>query len=395
METQKIVNLLNNNDVESRKLVTRKWYVINDLNNTGYGGRGNNNPKNVKFETKGLKPNLCDYSDAVILVLGKITTVGGDNATKVAFKNCAPFTKCVLQIHVETVDNLDIIAPMYNLVEYSDNYQDSSATIYQFKRDEAPDNNADITINNSSSFKYKFDLLGEKAVVNGNLSNTVEFPANQEDNKDAGRKIDNAKIVVPLKYLSNFFRALEMPLVNCKLHLDLTWKKECVLPNIVGATRFRITDTKLYVPVVTLSAKDNASFIKQQNDGFKRSVYWNEYKSVGDEGIVADAIAPKRIQLDPSFQGVNRLFVLTFNDVEGDDNRVERNSHRKFYLPRVDIKDYNVIIDGRSFYDNPISSQIEKYNELRKVILAKGDDYTRGCLLDYDYFKKKLLINCS
>ena len=395
METQKIVNLLNNNDVESRKLVTRKWYVINDLNNTGYGGRGNNNPKNVKFETKGLKPNLCDYSDAVILVLGKITTVGGDNATKVAFKNCAPFTKCVLQIHVETVDNLDIIAPMYNLVEYSDNYQDSSATIYQFKRDEAPDNNAEITINNSSSFKYKFDLLGEKAVVNGNLSNTVEFPANQEDNKDAGRKIDNAKIVVPLKYLSNFFRALEMPLVNCKLHLDLTWKKECVLSNIVGATRFRITDTKLYVPVVTLSAKDNASFIKQQNDGFKRSVYWNEYKSVGDEGIVADAIAPKRIQLDPSFQGVNRLFVLTFNDIEGDDNRVERNSHRKFYLPRVDIKDYNVIIDGRSFYDNPISSQIEKYNELRKVILAKGDDYTRGCLLDYDYFKKKLSINCS
>ena len=141
--------------LNQENLLQKNWYVINDLNNTGYGGRGNTNPENVKFETKGLKPNLCDYSDAYILVIGKITTVGGDNATKVAFKNCAPFTKWVLQIndeHVETTDNLDIIAPMYNLVEYSDNYQDSSATLYQFKRDEAPDNNADITINNSSFF---------------------------------------------------------------------------------------------------------------------------------------------------------------------------------------------------------------------------------------------------
>ena len=82
------------------------------------------------------------------------------------------------------------------------------------------------------------------------------------------------------------------------------------------------------------------------------------------------------------------MFILAFNDVEGDDNRVERNSHRKFYLPRVDIKDYNVIIDGRNFYDNPISNQIKKYNKLRKATLGKGDDYTTGCSLDYDYFKK-------
>ena len=132
------------------------------MNNTRCGGEGVNNPDTVKFETKVLKPNLCDYSDAYILVTGKITTLGGDGATKVAFKNCAPFTECTLQIneeHVETAKHLDIIAPMYNLIEYSDNYQDSSATLYQFKRDEASDDNVDITINNSSSFKYKFELL--------------------------------------------------------------------------------------------------------------------------------------------------------------------------------------------------------------------------------------------
>ena len=153
-----------------------------------------------------------------------------------------------------------------------------------------------------------------------------------------------------------------------------------------GDTKFQLEDTKLYVPVVTLSAKDNTNFIKQQNEDFKRSAYWNEYKSdVSTQ--TADLINAKRFQLDPSFQGVNRLFVLAFN-VEGNDNRVTRDGHQKYFLPRVDIKGYNFAIDGRNFYDNPISSQIGKYNELRKVTLGKADDYTTGCLLDYQYFKK-------
>ena len=99
-------------------------------------------------------------------------------------------------------------------------------------------------------------------------------------------------------------------------------------------------------------------------------------------------INAKRFELDPSFQGVNRLFVLAFNDAENSVNRVTRYGHRKYFVPRIDIKDYNVVIDGRNFYDNPISSQIEKYNELRKVTLGIGDDYTTGLLLDYQYFKK-------
>ena len=132
METQKIVNLLNDSNHESLKFATRKWYSINDQNNGQYG-RGNENDSTIKFETKVIKPNLCDYSDAYILVTGdrKVADVAAN--TDVAFKNCAPFTRCVTHIndeHVETAENVGIIMPMYNLIEYSDNYADSSRSLY-------------------------------------------------------------------------------------------------------------------------------------------------------------------------------------------------------------------------------------------------------------------------
>ena len=114
METQKIVNLLDDADNESSKFATRKWYGINDQNNTDYG-EGNESGTTVKFETKVIKSSLCDYSDAYILVIGDITATGGDANTRVGFKNCAPFTKCITQIndeHVDGADDLDIIMPM-------------------------------------------------------------------------------------------------------------------------------------------------------------------------------------------------------------------------------------------------------------------------------------------
>ena len=144
METQKIVKLLNDCENESSKFATRKWYIINDQNNGQYG-RGNENDSSIKFDTKVIKPNLCYYLDASILVTGDIKVAGVATNTNVAFKNCAPFTRCVTHIndeHVETVENLDIIMPMYNLIEYSDNYAGSSGSLYQFKRDEYPMNDA-------------------------------------------------------------------------------------------------------------------------------------------------------------------------------------------------------------------------------------------------------------
>ena len=182
---------------------------------------------------------------------------------RLALKNCAPFTKCTLEIndeHVDTAENLDIVMPMDNLIEYLDNYQDSSATLYLYKRDEPPDDIEDnLGQDNSTSFNYKTKLLGDPVVAN-NIARL------------------NVNIVVPLKHLSNFFRSLEMPLINCKIKLNLTWTKECVLSNQTGNAVFIINDTKLYVPVVTLSKEDNKDFIEQQNEGFQRSIYWNEYK---------------------------------------------------------------------------------------------------------------------
>ena len=152
MESQKIVILLTNNDIESQKFTTRKWYIINDQNNKQYG-EGDENDSTIKFETKVIKPNLCDYSDAYILVSGNIENRA--NNASVVFKNCAPFIKCITHIndeHLETAENLDIIMPMYNLLEYSDNYEESSGSLYQFKKDEPPPNNGDVSVNTSSSF---------------------------------------------------------------------------------------------------------------------------------------------------------------------------------------------------------------------------------------------------
>ena len=127
MEIEKIAKLLGDADNESSKFAARKWYVINDQNNTDYG-EGNEDSTTVKFETKVIKSNLCDYSDTYILVTGDITSTGGNANTRVAFKNCAPFTRCTTHIndeHIDNADNLDIIKPMYNLIEYNNNYSDN------------------------------------------------------------------------------------------------------------------------------------------------------------------------------------------------------------------------------------------------------------------------------
>ena len=376
MENQKIINLLDKIDTDSKHFATKKWYIINDENNINYGvnkDTGADNPDTIKYDTRVLKPNLCDYAEAYILVDGTIRATNAVNATKLALKNCAPFTKCNLEIndeHVDTAENLDIVMPMYNLIEYSDNYQDSSATLYQYKRDEPPEDDAvaDLTADNSSSFKYKIKLFGTVTRV------AVDA---------AGVRRLSVNVVVPLKYLRNFFRSLEMPLINCKIKLNLTWKKECVLSTGGGDAVFIINDTKLHVPVVTLSKEDNKDFIEQRDKGFQRSIYWNKYKTkeINED---ADANVFKYINLDPSFQGVNRLFVMAYNRANG---QPTRNGRIKYYLPRIHLEKY-VIIDGRNFYDNPIESDIEKYRELKKVMIGKVEDFTTGSLLDFNHFDK-------
>ena len=169
-------------------------------------------------------------------------------------------------------------------------------------------------------------------------------------------------------------------------------EKESVLSTDAGDAVFIINDTKMYVSVVTLSKEDNKDFIEQQNKEFQRSLYWNEYK-INELNVTVNNENPantvRYINLDPSFQGVNRLFVMAYNSVN---DQPTRNGQRKYYLPRIDLNKYIVIIDGRNFYDNPIENNIEKYRELKKVMIGKGEDYTTGSLLDFNYFDKHKLV---
>ena len=253
MEYQKIANLLDNETNQPSKFRTRNWVEIN------YESRGAYTSNDIKFKTTMLRSNLCDYADAYILVNGKITITraGDDGAARrtdgrdkgVAFKNCALFTKCISRINntdIDTAQDIDIVMPMYNLIEYSDNYSKTSGSLWQYYKDDPNDN-----ITQSESFKSKIKITG-KTPAAGNTK--------------------DVEIIVPLKYLSNFWRTLEMPLINCEVNLILTWSPTCVISSATGETKFKITETKLYVPVVTLSTQDNAKLLQQLKSGFKRTI---------------------------------------------------------------------------------------------------------------------------
>ena len=173
-----------------------------------------------------------------------------------------------------------------------------------------------------------------------------------------------------------------MPLINCKIELSLKWDKNCTLSSEDGNSVFAITDTKLYVPIVTLSAEDNVKLSKLLGEGFKRPIYWNQYKVIPNKTYNANGYI--RELLDSSYQGVKRLFVLAYDNTNG----ITPNSHKRYFLPRIEIKNYNIEIDGRNFYDQPINDLIKQRDEVRKVSTGQGDDYTTGCLLDFAYLKK-------
>ena len=242
--------------------------------------------------------------------------------------------------------------PMYNLIEYSDNYAKTSGSLWQYFRDEPDGDN----IEDSESFKSKIKITGKTP--------------NNDNEKDV-------EIMVPLKYLSNFWRTLEMPLINCEVNLILTWSSTCVITNSRGAGTFAITDTKLNVPVVTLSTQENTKFLQQLKSGFKRVINW--YKYLSKPELLAQNPNLNHL-VEPSFQGVNRLFVLAF---EGD---AQRTSHEAYYLPNVEIKDYNIMINGENFFNQPIKNKKTTYGNIKKIATGQGDDYTTGCLLYYSYF---------
>ena len=215
-----------------------------------------------------LKSSLCDYSDAYILVKGTITVpntadadADANNANKkVIFKKCAPFINCISEINNTQIDNakdLDIVMPMYNLIEYSDNYSKTSGSFWQYCKDiPAVGNNGaiiDFAENNlTDSFSFKVKITGQTG-----------------DNET-----ENVEIMEPLKYLSNFWRTLKMPLINCEINLILTLSENCVIVSTNNANQgatIVITETKLFFPVVTLSNQDNTKLLQQLKSGFNQN----------------------------------------------------------------------------------------------------------------------------
>ena len=235
------------------KFVTKEWTEAYDQSGKNYSSK-----KEIRIKTSMLRSDLFDFSDAHIVVEGNITLEGDNNANKwnknLAFKNNAPFINCISKINGVKIDNaedLDVVMPMYNLLEYSKNYRKTTGSLWNYYRDE-PSNPLS---SNSESFKYKTSIVGKTP----------------EDNDSSMKE----KVVIQLKHLINFWRALNMLLINFEVELILTWSKNCVLadmmvnadadPAIVapsGAT-FKIKDTKLYVPVVTLSKEHDTKLLEQ------------------------------------------------------------------------------------------------------------------------------------
>ena len=252
-----------------------------------------------------LRYNLCHYIDAYILVKGNISvnntaaaTATNNTDKKVIFENCAPFTNCISKINNTQFDNAeytDIVIPMYNLTEYSDNYSKTSGSLCQYCK-EIP------ALNNAGNVN---DFNGANPADSFNFKTKITCQTYEDG-------IINAEIMVPLKYLSNFWRTFEMPLINCEVEFILTWSAYCVIiyANVANHVPVvTITETNLYVPAVTLSTQDNAKLLSQLKLGFKRTIGWNKYFTKSE--LLARNANLNHL-IEPSFQGVNRLFLLAF-----------------------------------------------------------------------------------
>ena len=234
--------------------------------------------------------------------------------------------------------------PMYNLLEYSNNYKKTSGSLFNYYRDEPSEitigagiNAINISIRNSKSFDYKTEITGS-------------LDPGEDEKEDV-------KIAIPLKYLGNFWRSLDIPLINCEITLILSWYKECVLVgrahrglpaaaiNSPTDAKFEITDCKLYVPVVTLSVENDNKLLEQLKSGLRRSIKWNKYMSQMSNQNQNNNL---NYLIDTTFSNVNRLFVLSY------ENEDERTSYNRHYVSSVEIKDYNVLIDGNTFFELPI-----------------------------------------
>ena len=370
-----------------------------------------NENKSIRFKTPMLRSDLCDYADTYILVCGTITVeadhIGAgvdENRDRknrpLILKNNAPFISCTTKINnelIEDAEDLDIVMPMYNLLEYSKNYRKTIGSLYNYYSDELTndgnDNFANRNVVNSNAFKYKNKITG-------NTYNVDAAAAGYDVNKEGTQATE---LAIPLKYLGNFWRVLNIPLITCEVSLELKWNKNCVITslknrivnagppvirgNVPTSARLSITDCKLYIPVVTLSKDDEIKLLTNLKSRFTREIEWDKYRSQMSTEAANNSL---NILIDPTFTNFNRLFVLAYQAA------ANRQSFSTFYMPRVMIKDFNVIIVKLTFFDLPIKNEEEAYEKI--IDIGRNNEYTTSNLLDSDYFKKyyKLIaINLS
>ena len=236
MEYDKINNLLDCESENLSKFVTRDYVRVNSLSNTY------NENKSIRFKTPMLRSDLCDYADAYILVNAAITAAGNQPRDKqnrpLILKNNALFVSCITRINnelIEDADDLDIVMPMYNLLEYSKNYRKTIGPLYNYYRDEL-NNYANLNnfgsnnVVSSNSFQYKNKIIGNTYNVDSTIGPTAGGARAANPNYDAnnsGKK--NVELAIPLKYLDNFWRALNIPLISCEVSLELKWNKNCAI----------------------------------------------------------------------------------------------------------------------------------------------------------------------
>ena len=352
-----------------------------------------NENKSIRFKTPMLRSDLCDYADAYILVNGTILVKGLNPRDRqnrpLILKNNAPFISCITRINnelVEDADDLDIVLPIHNLLEYSKNYRKTIGSLYNYYRDELNNdanlaNFANSNVVSLEAFKYKTKIIGNTYDVDSPIPNPTGAGriVNRNYNlNNSGKKSE--ELAIPLKYLGNLWRALNMPLINCEdrnscqqtgINLDGV---NTAAPT--GAT-LAINDCKLYIPIVTLSKDDEIKLLTNLKSGLTREVIWNKYRSQMSTEAINNNL---NILIDPTFTNVNRLFVLAYRNAD------DRQLFSQFYLLRVMTKDFNVIIDKLAFFDLPIKTEEEAYEKI--IDISRNNEYTTGNLLDYDYFKK-------
>ena len=266
--------------------------------------------------------------------------------------------------------------PMYNLLECSKNYSNPSGSLWNYYRDELTDETNDDTgpnknVINSKSFKYKTSITGS-------TYNVAATAGDYDANKEGTKKVE---IAVQLEHLSNFWKTLDIPLMNCEVSLALSWSANCVIisleKGLVTAAQggnpavyddsptnavFIITDCKLYVPVVTLSAEDDNKLLQQLETGFKRTFKWNKYRSEMSNQTKNNNL---NYLIDPKFTNVNRLYALSY------ENEVDRTSFSNYYVPKNEMKDFNVLIDGKPFFEIPVKNKEETYEAIIEMSKKK------------------------